>query len=253
MRIRLLASTTGPTPTYQFAMSYLINDCVAIDAGAIGFAPLTVQRAIQHVFLSHVHLDHIASLPIFLDNVYQPGPEAVSLYAGQPTWEALQLHVFNDVVWPDFIRLSAAESPFFHFQPLLPETTVSAAGLTIHPVPLDHVVSTLGFIIDDGLAAVAIVSDTSPTHRIWEVARTIPHLKAVFLESSFPSSLQWLADKTNHLTATTFASELAKSGLRVPFYAMHIKPAFQEIIVGELQRHGLDNLHILEPDRDYDF
>ena len=100
---------------------------------------------------------------------------------------------------------------------------------------------------------VAIVSDTSPTHRIWEMARTMTHLKAVFLESSFPSSLQWLADKTNHLTATTFASEVANSGLSVPFYAMHIKPAFQEIIVGELQRHGLDKLHILEPDRDYDF
>ncbi len=253
MRIRLLASTTGPSPTYQFAMSYLINDRVAIDAGTIGFAALTVQRAIQHVFLSHVHLDHIASLPIFLDNIYQPGPEAVSLYAGQATWEALQQHIFNDVVWPDFIRLSAAESPFFHFQPLLPEVAVSAAGLSIIPVPLDHVVSTLGFIIDDGQAAVAIVSDTSPTHRMWEVARTIPHLKAVFLESSFPSSLQWLADKTNHLSATTFASEVAKSGLSVPFYAMHIKPAFQEIIVGELQRHGLDILHILEPDRCYDF
>lgn len=234
-------------------MSYLINDCVVIDAGAIGFAPLTVQRAIQHVFLSHVHMDHIASLPMFLDNVYKPGSEAVSLYAGQPTWEALQQHIFNDVVWPDFVRLSSTESSFFHFQPLIPEAAVSAAGLTIVPVPLDHVVSTLGFIIDDGNAAVAIVSDTSPTNRIWEVARTNPHLKAVFLESSFPSSMQWLADKTNHLTATTFAAEVAKTRLSVPFYAMHIKPAFQEIIVGELQRQGLDNVQILEPDRAYDF
>ena len=65
--------------------------------------------------------------------------------------------------------------------------------------------------------------------------------------------MQWLADKTNHLTATTFAAEVAKTGLRVPFYAMHIKPAFQEIIVGELQRQGLAEAHILEPDRDYDF
>ncbi len=85
MRIGLLASITGPTPTYQFAMSYLINDCVAIDVGAIGFATLSVQRAILHVFLSHVHLEHIVSLPIFLDNVYEPGPEAVSLYAWQLT------------------------------------------------------------------------------------------------------------------------------------------------------------------------
>ena len=253
MRIRLLASSSGPTPSFQFAMSYLVNDCLAIDAGAIGFAPLTVQRAIKHVFLSHVHLDHIASLPIFLDNVYEPGPEAISLYAGKSTWEALQQHIFNDVVWPDFVRLSTSESPFFHFQQLNSEMAIEAAGLTLTPVALDHVVATLGFIIDDGQAAVAIVSDTSPTQRIWEVARTIPNLKAVFLESSFPSSMQWLADKTNHLTATTFATEIANSGLRVPFYAMHIKPAFQANIVGELQRLGLDNLHILEPDRDYDF
>ena len=253
MRIRLQASTTGTSPIYQFAMSYLINDCVAIDAGSIGFAPLPVQRAIQHVFLSHAHLDHVASLPIFLDNVYKPGPEAVSLYAGKPTWDALQQHLFNDVVWPDFVRLSLSESPFFHFQPIESGVAVSAAGLTIHPVSLDHVISTLGFIIDDGTSAVAIVSDTSPTDRIWEVARSLPHLKAVFLEASFPNSLQWLADKANHLTSKTFAAEVIKSGLHVPFYAMHIKPAFQEMIVAELRSSGLDELHILEPDREYEF
>lgn len=253
MRIRLLASTTGPNPIYQNAMSYLINDSVAIDAGSIGFAPLTVQRAIQHVFLSHVHLDHIASLPIFLDNIYKPGPEAIALYASQTTWEALQQHIFNDVVWPDFIRLSSSESPFFYFHPLQSDVTVQAGGLTIHPVSLDHIVSTLGFIIDDGQSAVAIVSDTSPTDRVWELARSLPHLKAVFLESSFPKSLQWLADKTNHLTSTTFATEVAKTGLQVPFYAMHVKPAFQDVIVGELRQSGLKNFHILEPDRDYEF
>jgi len=161
----------------------------------------------------------------------------------------LQQHVFNHVVWPDFIRLSATESPFFEFPLLYSETSVSAVGLTIISVPLDHVVLTLGYLIDDGTAAVAVASDTSPTQRIWEMARTVPHLKTVFLDSSFPNSRSWLADKTNYLTATTFVAKVAKSGLRVPFYAMHIKPAFPGILIGELQRRGHHNLHILEPDR----
>jgi hypothetical protein len=49
------------------------------------------------------------------------------------------------------------------------ETTIEIDGVKITPIALDHIVPALGFILEDDEAAIAIVSDTSPTNRIWEV------------------------------------------------------------------------------------
>ncbi len=74
MRVELLPSSV-PASEAQFLVSFLIDDTVAIDAGSLGLlADLDRQRGVRHVFLTHEHVDHIASLPIFLENVYDPGP-----------------------------------------------------------------------------------------------------------------------------------------------------------------------------------
>jgi phosphoribosyl 1,2-cyclic phosphodiesterase len=81
MRIELLNSSNPPSDL-QFLVSFLINDEVAIDAGAIGLlADLQRQQRVRHVFITHEHLDHIATLPIFLENVYEPGPDSVEVLA----------------------------------------------------------------------------------------------------------------------------------------------------------------------------
>ncbi|OYW24900.1 MAG: hypothetical protein B7Z55_00875, partial [Planctomycetales bacterium 12-60-4] len=99
VRIQLLRSTTNHTGNLQFAMSYAINDTVAIDAGSLGFQSLERQQQIQHLFLSHCHLDHINSLPLWLDNIFQPTPAAPAVYAGAFTWKTIKSDLMNDRVW----------------------------------------------------------------------------------------------------------------------------------------------------------
>ena len=104
MRIQLLPSvlSSGLDCRYQFLTSYLVNDCVAIDAGSLGIGlSLARQRHIKHVVLSHSHIDHIGMLPIFLENGDGPAATRVTIHGSEAVLEALHRHVFNDCMWPD--------------------------------------------------------------------------------------------------------------------------------------------------------
>ena len=248
MKIKMVGSASGAREGRHFAASYLVNDKVAIDAGTIGFmSAVDSQRRVKHLFLSHTHLDHIASLPIFLDNVYEPGPHCPTIYGSEFVHETLMSDIFNDRVWPDLIQLSLNESPFLRLVSIEPDQSVCVEGLTVTPISLNHVVPTFGFIVEDETTAIAIVSDTSSTDAIWQAAAACTNLRAVFLESAFPNSMRWLADKAGHLTPELFATEYAKLGRDVPVIAIHIKPAFHDQVVGELEALRLAALRIGYP------
>ena len=254
MRIQIVAPAAGPSDGRFYAASFLVDEQLAVDAGGIGFlSPLERQKRIRHVFLSHSHMDHIGSLPLFLDNVYEPGPDCPLVYASSAVLDCLRSHLFNDRIWPDFVRLSTEETPFLRSVVLEPGRPVAAAGLTVTPVALNHTVPTLGFILETPASAVAIVCDTDATEEIWQMLRAKPHLKAVFLEAAFPESMAWLAKKSKHLTPAVLQSEVAKLARQVPVIAVQIKPAFQDQVVAELQALGLAGLQVGVPGVSYEF
>jgi ribonuclease BN (tRNA processing enzyme) len=235
-------------------MTYIVDDVVAIDAGCLGLVwPLEQQRRVEHVFLSHSHMDHVASLPLFVENVYQFGPACPTIYANAETLSSLEADLFNDRVWPDMIRLATEETPFMRLVRLEDEQPVRVGDLTITPVPLDHIVPTLGFLVDDGTTAVAFVSDTAPTRRIWEIANATPHLQAVFLEACFPNRMEWLAEKSAHLTTRLFDAEYRKLDRPLPVIVVHIKAAYRDEIVGELAALNLPGMRIGSADGVYEF
>ena len=254
MKIKVVGSAIDGNSGRQFAASYLVDRTVAIDAGSVGMiSSVDEQREIKHIFISHCHIDHIATLPMFLDNVYALGPDCPTIYGNEFLRDSLLRDVFNERLWPDLIRLSHEESPFLKFRLLDSGDTTQVGSLSITSIELNHVVPTLGFIIEDAESAVAIISDTSPTEAIWTAAAKQPKLKAVFLESAFPNSMTWLADKAGHLTPEMFRQEYSKLGRDVPVIAVHIKPAFFEEVVGDLQALNLSQLTISKPNTSYEF
>src|SRR5947209_4103949 len=99
MRIRLLGSCLKDTAHRQYVTSYLINDTVAVDAGCLGYLDTPQeQEAIRHVFLTHSHADHIASLPVFVENAWTPGPSSPAVYGSRETLDSVQKHIFNNVI-----------------------------------------------------------------------------------------------------------------------------------------------------------
>jgi ribonuclease BN (tRNA processing enzyme) len=238
----------------QYLSTYLINGVVAIDAGSLGLlASSDAQAGVQHIFLTHSHIDHVGSLPIFLENVYEAQNPCVTVHAGSAVLDSLRRDIFNDRVWPDFIGLSAQQPPFLKLAALRPGEPVSVAGLRLTPVEVNHVVPTFGFVIEDANSAIIISSDTGPTDELWRRANQLPNLRAVFLEATFPQALTGLADVSKHLTPQKFAAEVKKLKRPTRIIAVHIKPRYREEVIRELEHLGLPNLEIGRSEETYTF
>lgn len=258
MKVELLPSFVGPCQADQrdmpqFLVSYVVNDSVVIDAGSIGLvADLDRQRQVRHVFLTHEHIDHLASLPILLENVYEPGPVCVELLATPDVLDFVRRDIFNGRVWPDFFELSTRDDPFLKATPLQLGEPVVRAGLTITPLAVHHCVDTLGLVVDDGMTTVAFPSDTGPTDAFWEHLAALPRLSAVFLEVSFPNDHAELAHHTGHHCPATFAREITKLPRSVRWIVVHRKARFAEAIRRELEALRLPGLEFVEPGRCYE-
>lgn len=237
-------TSTGEEPS-QYLISYLINDTLAIDAGSLGlYGTPQNQAKIRHVLISHTHIDHTATLPIFLENAYEAKADCVTVHGSDAVLESLRHDIFNDRTWPDFVALSGGAAPFLKLARLEPGWPVELEGLRITPVEVNHVVPTLGFLIEDEDVAVLIPSDTGPTEDLWRLANQSSKLKAVFLEAAFPDALGELARTSKHLTPSLFGAEVQKLQRPTTVVAVHIKARFRAQILEELGALGLPNLEI---------
>jgi ribonuclease BN (tRNA processing enzyme) len=254
MRIKIFGSSAHDSERRQYATSYLINDTVAIDAGCLGFSGTPQeQEAIKHVFLTHSHSDHTATLPIFVENAWTPAGNCPRIYGSADTLEDVQNHIFNNSIWPDFIALSQKMPPFLQVKPIMAEECVEAGGLRITPVDVNHVIRTFGYVVSDGNAAVIFGGDSGPTDRLWEIAHQTPGLRAIFLEACFPSSMTSLALASLHMTPEMFFREVAKMPAGVKIVAVHIKVRYREQVIRELLALELPHLIIGECEREYIF
>jgi ribonuclease BN (tRNA processing enzyme) len=134
-------------------------------------------------------------------------------------------------------------------EPITPGVPVRVAGLTVTAAEVNHVVPTVGYLVDDGTSAFAFVTDTAPSDAIWKLANDCPRLKAVFLEVTFPEGESWLAGVAKHLTPRQFAAEVRKLRQRVPVYVVHVKARFRDRVLDEVAALHLPDVHIFEPGR----
>lgn len=251
MKLRLLPSeVTGSG--LQFLSSYILNDTVAIDAGSIGFVGTPKQQVkVDHIFLTHSHLDHVGGLPIFLDTVVEMGGEVVSLHATNWVLDVLRSDIFNDRIMPDFLRISRNGPVFLNLFPMEPGTMAVASGLKITSFEVNHVVPTVAYIIDDGKDAIAIATDTAPCENLYSKLAGIPHLRALLLDCSFPVTQKELARISGHMTTADFATVAKKLSPQIEVWAIHIKPRYHDEVLADLERLLGSSARILESGRDY--
>lgn len=232
---------------------FLINGTVMVDAGSIGSAlPLAEQKRIRHILLSHFHFDHIQDLPTLADNLVDDVVEPVFLVSTTQVLNGIRTHIFNDKIYPNFFKLPNAEHPVFVCHSLDTGKESELSGLRVTPVPVNHLVPTVGFMIREENASLLYSGDTYETEEIWKVAAHEPTLKAAMIETSFPDELADLARVSKHLTPSSFAREFKKIGRPdLPVYVYHLKPRFRNEIRRQLARCGVANLTILEEGQEF--
>ncbi|HUF77888.1 MAG TPA: 3',5'-cyclic-nucleotide phosphodiesterase, partial [Thermoanaerobaculia bacterium] len=232
----------------------LIDGGVALDAGSLTqVLPIERQVGVHSILLTHSHMDHTSSLPFFIENVYGQISDPIDLYASEPTIYAIRKYLFNNATWPDFTRLPNHLLPAIRFHELQAGVAIELGGVRFTPVPVDHVVPTIGFLIEGDGRAVLWSSDTGPTRRLWEVANRTRGLQAVCLDTSFDNSLQEVADISLHLTPRTLERELEKLEVRVPVLLHHLKPPCVARIHREVQALGRPDVDFLEQGKVYRF
>ena len=116
-----------------------------LDAGTIGVAlTLEKQSAIRHVLLSHLHFDHIKGLPTFGDNLADEPAAPVVISSIPEVLNGLRTHIFNDCVYPDFLKLPSAERPVFTCRALQPGKPSDVGGLEVTAIEVNHLVRRSG-------------------------------------------------------------------------------------------------------------
>ena len=233
--------------------TFLLDGDTALDAGALTEAlPLSAQRRIRRVVLTHAHFDHVASLPFLLENLYGRDTP-VEVVAPQPVIASLRRHLFNDAIWPDFTRLPSRAKPTLAYRAVPAGRPFRAGGLTFVALPVDHLVPAYGYLVSKQGKAVLFSGDTMPTERLWAHARRARGLEAIFLEVSFSDAQAAVARASCHLTPRLLPGELTKAPPRVPVYLYHMKPPSLARIRREVAALNEPRLRLLESERSFRF
>ena len=248
----MLGPYGGSAPGYRMT-SFVIDGETALDAGALTESlPLGAQRRLRRVVLTHAHLDHVASLPFLVENLY--GRERpLEIVAPPPVLRTLSRDLFNDAVWPDFRRLPSRRRPTIVFRPAAVGRSFLADGVRFTPLPVDHIVPAFGYLVSKPGRSVLFSGDTMPTRVLWEHAARARDLKAIFLEVSFSDAQAAVARASCHLTPAQLPGELAKAPARCPVFLYHMKPPSLPRIRREVARLSEPRLRLLESERSFRF
>lgn len=220
----------------------LIDDDVLLDAGTgIGDLGMGDLHSIRHVFLTHAHLDHIAGLPMLIDSVFTEEVDTpVTVYGREETLKALQDHLFNWVIWPDFAELPNKERPMLRYAVCNPGDTVTIGHRDFHAVDVAHSVPAIGYTVKNSGGVFAVSGDTKTNETLWPVLNACEELTALVIEVSFSDEQEALATASGHYCPRTMTADLNRLQHEPEIWITGMKPGQEAQILKQVSAAAPD-------------
>ena len=239
--------------------AFLLDGDVLIDAGTgVGDLPLDALARIDHILISHSHLDHVLGIGLLADSVmrlrHASGSGPIRVHALPETIAALRTHIFNGAIWPDFTRLPSAEHPILELVSFEVGEVLSLNGKRIEVLSAAHTVPAVGFAVECRAALGSTepagwwvyTGDTGPNPLLWERLRKL-RVAHLIIETAFSDEERQLARISRHLCPAALGHELAQLEGSVDVHITHIKPGEVDAVMSEIGRLGTAHrIHALE-------
>jgi ribonuclease BN (tRNA processing enzyme) len=244
MKIRVLGCS-GAIAEGSRTTSFLVDHDVLVDAGTgVGDLPLPALAEIDHILVSHSHLDHVLSIGLLADSVMRlraaKGRGPIQVHALPETLEALRAHIFNGVIWPDFTRLPSREHPVLQFVPFAVGERLTLGGKVFEVLSAAHTVPAVGFALQGRDGWWVYSGDTGPNPALWQrlASMKVAHL---VIETAFSDEERELACLSQHLCPAKLGVELAQLAGRVDVHITHIKPGEVDAVMSEVAALATDH------------
>jgi len=250
MQIRVLGCS-GSIAAGCRTTSFLVGDHILIDAGTgVGDLTLDEMAGIDHILVTHSHLDHVLAIGLLADSVTRRRRAAsrppIRVHALTSTIDALRQHVFNGIIWPDFTRLPDAANPVLQFHAIAVGQVLDLDSHRIEVLPASHTVPAVGYAVLGSAGAWVFTGDTGPNAALWHRLASLP-VATLVIETAFRDDEHELAQLSQHLCPSQLAAELAQLATPAQVYITHIKPGEVDAVMNEVRalntRHQIQALH----------
>ncbi|SNX59489.1 Beta-lactamase superfamily domain-containing protein [Nitrosomonas ureae] len=253
MKLRVLGCSGG-VGSGAHTTAMLLDDDVLIDAGT-GVGNLTIAEMVKidHVLVTHAHLDHVAFIPFLVDTVGSMRTQPIIIHAIPATLDILQKHLFNWYLWPDFTKIPVATMPYMRYEALALDQTLCLNQRKITPLPVHHTIPAVGYQLDSGQASLVFTGDTTTNDALWIAVNKIENLKYLIIESAFCNRKRDIAQRSRHYCPSLLAEDLKKLERTAEIFITHLKPGEAEITMQEINQcmesyrpRQLENNQLLE-------
>jgi ribonuclease BN (tRNA processing enzyme) len=248
MKIKVLGCSGAEFPGHR-PTSFLLNDKILFDTGNLtNILDLRGQLKIEHIFITHSHLDHILGIPFLADNlIFRKKGHRVNILSIPSVIRTIRKSLLDGSIWPDFTVIPNTHEGILNLIKLRSGHSIKIDDYTITPYPVRHSVPATGYLVEDKRKRrFFYTGDTGPTDSTWgEIGEKQIH--CLIIEASFPNRMEEIAIRTGHLTPRLLKKELLKIKPHPErIFAIHIKPQYSKTIQSELQKLKIKNLRLLK-------
>lgn len=228
MRIAVLGCSGGIGGASR-TTALRVDDDVLIDCGTgVGDLELEELVRIDHVFLTHSHLDHVALLPMLADARVGRRHAPLTVYALPETIATLRACMFNGQLWPDYTALPSLDQPYLRLSPVRIGQPVALGTRGITPLPVRHAVPAVAYRLDSGAASLVFSGDTTFDEAFWDAVNGIANLRHVIMETTFLNDNEAGCQLSGHTNAHLLAQGLSRLTRPVSLHITHMEPGREE-------------------------